>query len=39
VRVHGIVLTGVNMAKYQTYYSFFRPPSTRKFRKYYAAFD
>lgn len=39
VRVHGIVLTGVNMAKYQTYYSFFRSPSARKFRKYYAAFD
>ncbi|RDJ24076.1 hypothetical protein DWF00_03005 [Bosea caraganae] len=39
VRVNGIVLTGVNPAKYQSYHSFFGASSTRKFRKYYAAFD
>lgn len=39
VRVHGIVLTGVNTAKYQTYHRFFGASSARKSRRYYAAFD
>lgn len=39
VRLHGIVLTGVNTAKYQTYHRFFGASLVRKSRRYYAAFD
>lgn len=38
-RVHGIVLTGVNMDKYRTFQTFFGALPEKKYRKYYAKFD
>lgn len=38
-RVHGIVLTGVDMDKYRTFQTFFGSVPEKKYRKYYAKFD
>ncbi|KRE05842.1 hypothetical protein ASE63_05845 [Bosea sp. Root381] len=39
VRVQGIVLTGVDFDKYQSYQGFFRALPAKKSRQYYATFD
>lgn len=39
VRVHGIVLTGVDLDRYRTYHAFFGKPVSRAYRKYYATYD
>jgi succinoglycan biosynthesis transport protein ExoP len=39
VRVQGVVLTGVDFDKYQSYQGFFKSLPAKKSRQYYATFN